>query len=155
MKKKFFFEITKVLKAMVLPSSVRRRISQTFKTFWILVILARKFFSFCFFLLYEKWIPVIFMVSLHKLIHFMPQTASFTLFSTPIPAILHFSWSGFKPGYFENVANVLRSSLIDHLPIKKKSSIVCINWIQMSVLKDIDSFHSLITFDYTKYNFKT
>ena len=41
------------------------------------------FCSFRFSLLYEKWIPAIFMVSLHKWYHF-------TLFSTSIPAILHF-----------------------------------------------------------------
>ena len=50
----------------------------------------------------------------------MPQTATSTLFSTPIPAILHFSLFGFKAKYFENVANVLRSSLMDLLSIKKK-----------------------------------
>ena len=50
----------------------------------------------------------------------MPQTATFILFSTPIPAISHFSCFGFKPEYFENVANVLISSLIDLLSLKKK-----------------------------------
>ena len=118
--RKTIFEIAKVLKTMILPSNVRRRIHQTFKTFWILVILSRKFFSFCFSLLYEKWMPVIFIVPVHKSIHFLPQTATFALFSTPISAILHFSWFGFKPEYFENVANLLRSSLIDLLSLKEK-----------------------------------
>ena len=71
------------------------------------------FCSFRFSLLYEKWIPAIFMVSLHKWYHF-------TLFSTSIPVILHFLWFGSNPEYFENVANVLRSSLIDLLSLKKK-----------------------------------
>ena len=55
----------------------------------------------------------------------MPETTTLTLFSTPIPEILHFSRFGFNPEYFENVANVLRSSLIDLLCLKKKSSIGC------------------------------
>ena len=55
------------------------------------------------------------MVSLHKSIHFMSQTVAFSLFSTPIPAITNFSWFGFNSEYFENVSNVLRSSLIDIL----------------------------------------
>ena len=60
------------------------------------------------------------MVSLHKSLHFMPQTATFILFSSPIPAISNFSWFDFNPEYFEDVAKVLRSSLIDLLPLKKK-----------------------------------
>ena len=114
------FEIVKVLKTMILPSSVRQFIGQTFKTFWILVMLSRNFFSFRFSLLYEKWIPIIFILSLHKSIHSMPQTVTFTLFSTQMPAISHFSWFGFKPEYFKNVANVLASSLMDLLSLKKK-----------------------------------
>ena len=57
--KKKFFEIVKVLKTITLPSSVRQRIHQTVKTFWILVMLSRKISLFHFSLLYEKWIPVI------------------------------------------------------------------------------------------------
>ena len=51
------------------------------------------------FALYKKWIPVIFMVSLRKSVHFMPQTATFTLSSTPIPTISHFLRFSFKPEY--------------------------------------------------------
>ena len=47
----------------------------------------------------------------------MPQNATF---STPIPATSHFSWFGINPEYFENVANVLRSSIIDLLSLRKK-----------------------------------
>ena len=69
------------------------------------------------------------MVSLHKSIHFMPQTATSTLFSTPIPEILHFSWFGFKPWILwkcnkciKNVINVIVIDLnvIDILSLKKK-----------------------------------
>ena len=60
------------------------------------------------------------MVSLHKSIHFMPQTATFTLSRTPIPASSPFSWFGFKPEILENVANVLTSYLIALLSLKKK-----------------------------------
>ena len=42
---KTIFEIAKVLKTIISPSSVRRRIRQTFKTFWILVLLSRNFYS--------------------------------------------------------------------------------------------------------------
>ena len=122
--RKTVFEIAKVLKTIILPSSVTRHICQTFRTFWNLVMLSRKIFSFRFSLLYEKLIRVIFMVSLYKLMHFRPQTAIFTSFSTPIPAISYFSWFGFNPEYFENVANVLRSSLIDLLSLKKK--VICL-----------------------------
>ena len=60
--RKTIFEVAKVLKTILLPSSVRGRIHQTFKTFLILVMLSRKFFiSFRFSLLYKKWITVIFM----------------------------------------------------------------------------------------------
>ena len=38
------FEIAKVLKTIILPSSVRRCIRQNSKTFWILVMLSRIFF---------------------------------------------------------------------------------------------------------------
>ena len=70
--RKTIFEISQVLKTIILLSSVRRRIRQTFKTFRILVMLSRKFFSFRFSLLCKKWISIIFMVSLHKSLHFMP-----------------------------------------------------------------------------------
>ena len=70
--------------------------------------------------MHEKWIPVIFMVSLHKSIHFIPQTATFTLFSTPMPAILHFSLFGFKPECFKNVSIILKSYLVDLFSLKKK-----------------------------------
>ena len=50
----------------------------------------------------------------------MPETTTLTLFSTPIPEILHFSRFGFNPEYFENIANALRSSLLDLLCLKKK-----------------------------------
>ena len=60
------------------------------------------------------------MLSLHRSVHFMPQTTTFTLFSTPMPAISYFSWFVFKAEYFENVANILISSVIDLLSLKKK-----------------------------------
>ena len=46
--RKTIFELAKVLKAIILRWSVRRRILQTFKTFWILVIRSRKIFTFAF-----------------------------------------------------------------------------------------------------------
>ena len=61
------------------------------KTFWIFNIVFKKFFSSYLVLLYEECAPVILMVSLHKSTHFIPQTATLTLFTTPIPAISHFS----------------------------------------------------------------
>ena len=46
---KIIFEFfPKVLKTMILPSSVRRCICQIFKTFWILVMLSRIFIHFAF-----------------------------------------------------------------------------------------------------------
>ena len=123
-------ELAKVLKTIILPSSVNRCIRQIFKTFWILVILSRFFLSFRSSLLYQKWTPVIFRASLlHESIPFMPQTAIFTVFSTPKPEILHFSWFGSKPEFVENVADILLTSVIDLLFLKRKRRIVCVSGI--------------------------
>ena len=46
--RKTIFEITKILKTIILSSSVRRRILQTFKTFGILIILSRIYLHFAF-----------------------------------------------------------------------------------------------------------
>ena len=64
--RKTIFENVKVLKTLLLPSRIRRRIRQTFKTFWILDMLSKKCFSFHFSFLYEERILVIFMISLLK-----------------------------------------------------------------------------------------
>ena len=129
-KRKTIFENAKVLKSMVLSSSVRQCIHQTFKTFWTWTTYSGNFFSFHFSLLYEELIPVTIMVSLNKSIHFMPQTVTFTLFNTPVLAILNFLWFGFKPKYFENVHinkhKHFNKFYIRLLSLKKKNS-VCIS----------------------------
>ena len=60
------------------------------------------------------------MVSLLKSIHVIPKSSTFTFFRTLIVAILGFLWFGFKAEYVENAENVLISSLIHLLSLKKK-----------------------------------
>ena len=52
--RKTIFKIAKVLKTMILPSSVRWCIRQTFKTFWFLVMLSRIFFFISIFFAVRK-----------------------------------------------------------------------------------------------------
>ena len=81
------------------------------------------FLKFCFssiFLLYEKKDPSIFIASLVKPIHLVPQAATFTSFSSPIPATEHFDKFGFKPENDENKEIVFSNSFIEPKFFKKK-----------------------------------
>ena len=49
------------------------------------------------FRLYKKQIPKILIASFLKSIHLIPQTAPWSFFSTPIPAILHLVVFDFNP----------------------------------------------------------
>ena len=52
--------------------------------------------------------------------HFIPQTATFTPFSIPIPATSHFDKFGFKPENNENKEVVFSNSFIEPNFFKKK-----------------------------------
>ena len=96
-------ETPKDLKTVVLPSKVNCLMRHNFKMFSIFTIFSQKSLSCSRFLLYEKWTPSIFTVSLLRLTHFMPQSVTWTPFRTPIPAISHFVLLGFNPENFEKV----------------------------------------------------
>ena len=83
-------------------------------------MLAKVFLSWSRFLLYKKWTPSIFTVSLLRLTNFMPQSATWTPFGTTIPAILHFVLLGYSPENFEKVFNSLINSIIEFLSLRKK-----------------------------------
>ena len=80
-------EIAKDFKIVILPSIFNCPMHHNFKMFSVLAICSEKLLSCSKFLLYEKWTPSIFTVLLLRLTHFMPQSATWTPFRTPIPAI--------------------------------------------------------------------
>ena len=51
---------------------------------------------------------------------FIPQSATFTTFFTPIPAFSHFSLVGIIPEKKENSPRILKVSITDFLFLKKK-----------------------------------
>ena len=57
--------------------------------------------------------PKIFIVSVVKSIHLIPQAVILTPFREPMPATSHFDILGFKPKNFEKNLKVLISYLID------------------------------------------
>ena len=78
-----------VLKTIISPSRVRILCLYILKTFSIPIIVLLKFVLVQYFY-YRKKIPEIFIASLVKSMHLMPQTASVTRFRSPIPATLYF-----------------------------------------------------------------
>ena len=59
------------------------------------------------FSLYEKCVPIILMVSKTDSTHCIPQTATFTPFKTPIPAMSHLLKFGLNPGKREKIRKFL------------------------------------------------
>ena len=80
-------EIARDLNTVILLSKVNNLMHHNFRILSILRICSEKFLSCSRFLLYEKWTPSIFTVSLLRLTHFMPRSATWTPFRTEIPAI--------------------------------------------------------------------
>ena len=90
-------DIAKHSKTTVLPSRVRFRNHQTFSTVCTSETTLRKLGSFFIVLLYEKLLPKVLITSLNRSMHFISQTANWTTFGDPIPAISHFVRTGFNP----------------------------------------------------------
>ena len=118
--RKTIFEVVKVLKTTLLPSSVRGRIHQTFKTFLILVMLLRKFFFILLFLVVRKVDYCNFYGMITQIITFDATSFHFQTFQYSNTCNLAFFMIWFQPEYFENIVNVLNSFLIDLLSLKKK-----------------------------------
>ena len=54
-----------------------------------------------------------------KSVHFIPQIASLTPFSAPIPAFSHLDLLGFKPEKYENMSKTFITSIKDSLSFRK------------------------------------
>ena len=89
--------LSELSKTTIIPSRVRFRNRQSFSTVCTLEITLRKLGSFTIVLLYEKILPKVLITSLHRLMHFIPQTANWTTFRDPILAISRFVRLGFNP----------------------------------------------------------
>ena len=82
---------------------------------WIL-----QFLSFSRLLLYEKWIPSILIVLVFRFTHSIPQRAIWTLFRTPIPAILNLNLFDFNPEKNEKCSKTCITSVTGFLLLRKK-----------------------------------
>ena len=60
------------------------------------------------------------MCSEFKFTHFVPKSAVFAPFLTPIPAISHFVLFILRPEYFEKMSKVLKISIADFSSLIKK-----------------------------------
>ena len=67
--------------------------------------------------MYTKYFQSFFHV---RLGHFMPESATFTPFSVPIPAISYFVVLGLSPGIREILRKIFKLSKTKILSIKKK-----------------------------------
>ena len=95
----------------------------SFSIFSILVeylLQSYNFFSSFNFSLWENWVPNIFNVLLFRSIQRIPQTATWTLFKTPTPAISYFIKFGFNPKNYEKKSKVSTICFIEIIPFKKK-----------------------------------
>ena len=88
------------MKIIILPSRVRFFRRHILKAFSMPIIVF--FCSSSIVLLYETKIPSIFIAYLVKPIHLIPQTATFTPFSSPIQGNSHFDKFGFQLENNEN-----------------------------------------------------
>ena len=114
------FDKANVLKIIILPSRIRFLRHHILKTFSKLVVVFLKFCSTTIFFLYEKKYPSIYIASLVKSIHLIPQTATSTPFISPIPAALHFGKFGLKPENDENQGIAFSNSFVEPTFFKKK-----------------------------------
>ena len=60
------------------------------------------------------------MVSSCRFTHFLPQSATFTPFRTPIPAISHFDLFGLRPENREKRSKISNKFIIDSVFLRKK-----------------------------------
>ena len=80
---------------------------------------SQKFLSSCSFLLYEIYTPNILIHSLVRSRHFMPQSATLTLFRMPIPAISHLVKLGQSPEKLEKHFKSFKTTLMELISSKK------------------------------------
>ena len=90
-------ETAKDLKSKTFSSVIKFLIRYSLRTLSIFTIWLLKFISRSSFLLWEKSTTNIFIVSFVRLRNFMPQSTTYTPFSVPILAILHFLVLGLSP----------------------------------------------------------
>ena len=99
-------DILKVLKIVIFLSRVKFCVFDNFSTFSIFrtsLIMSSLISSF---LLQEICIPKMFGF-LVKSVQSIPQSANYTPFRTPVPAIFYFSLLGFKPERSENLIKTI------------------------------------------------